>query len=90
MGDFRHTDFRITHCSGGVSVNRTKVTLTVHQHVSHAERLRHTNNGVIHSGIAVRVILTDYITDHTGRFFVRFVVVFGRQKSSIILISIRT
>ncbi|MNS97148.1 hypothetical protein D3C72_1314720 [compost metagenome] len=34
MGDFRHTDFRITHRRSGVAIDRTKVTLAIHQHVT--------------------------------------------------------
>ncbi len=47
VGDFAATDPRcITHCRRGVAVNRTEVTLTIHQHVTQREWLRHTNDGV--------------------------------------------
>ena len=34
VGDLGHTDFGVTHGSSGVTINRTKVTLTIHQHVA--------------------------------------------------------
>ncbi len=34
MGNFRQTDFRITHCRRRVAVDGTEVTLTVYQHVT--------------------------------------------------------
>lgn len=68
MGNLRQTDFRITHCRGGVAVDRTKVTLTIYQHVTQRERLRHTDNGVVHRGITMGMVFTDYVTNDTGRF----------------------
>ena len=73
MGDFRHTDFRITHRRCGVAIDRTKVTLTIYQHVTQGEWLRHTNNGVVNGGITMRVVFTDYVTNDTGRFFIGFI-----------------
>ncbi len=78
VGDFRQTDLRITHCRRGVAVNRTEVTLTIHQHVTQREWLRHTNDGVIHCVIAVGMVFTDYVTNDTGRFFIGFVPVIAQ------------
>ncbi|SLN98623.1 Uncharacterised protein [Klebsiella pneumoniae] len=66
MSDFRQTNFGITHRRGGVAVDGTKVTLAVHQHVTQRERLRHTHDGVVYRGVAVRVVFTDYVTNDTG------------------------
>ena len=70
MGQFRHADFGITHGCCGITVYRTKVTLAIHQHVTHCKRLRHTNDGVVNGRITVRMIFTNYITHHAGGFFV--------------------
>ncbi len=78
VGDFRHTDFRITHRRRGVTIDRTKVTLTIYQHVTQGEWLRHTDDGVVHGGITMRVIFTDYVTNDTGRFFVGFIPVIAQ------------
>jgi len=78
MGNLRQTDFRITHCRGGVAVDRTKVTLTIYQHVAQGEWLRHTNDGVINGGITMRVIFTDDVTDDAGRFFIGFIPVIAQ------------
>ncbi|SAD91571.1 Uncharacterised protein [Enterobacter cloacae] len=78
MGNLRQTDFRITHCRGGVAVDRTKVTLTIYQHVTQREGLRHTDNGVVHREITMRMVFTDYVTNDTGRFFVGFIPVIAQ------------
>ncbi len=73
MGDAGHPHFGITHGRSAVAVDRTEVALTVDQHIAHGEILRHPDDGVIHGTVAVRVIFTDYVTDHTGRFFIGLV-----------------
>ncbi len=73
MSNLRQTDFRITHCRGGVAVDGTEVALSVHQHVTQGERLSHADDGVVNGGIPVRVIFTDDVTDHTGGFLIGFV-----------------
>ena len=78
MGNFRQTDFRITHCRGGVAVDRTKVTLTIYQHVTQREWLRHSDDSVVHRGITMGMVFTDYVTNDTGRFFVGFIPVIAQ------------
>ena len=73
VGDARHPHFGVTHGRGVVAIDRTEVALTIDQHVTHGEILRHPDNGVIHGDVAMRVIFTDYVTDHTGRFLVGLV-----------------
>ena len=68
-----HAHFGVSHGSGVVAVNRTEVTLTVYQQVAQGEWLSHSNDGVVNGRITMRVILTDNVTDHTGRFLVRLV-----------------
>ncbi len=78
VGNFRHTDFRITHRRGGVAVYRAEVTLAINQHVTQRKRLRHTDDGVIHRRITVGMVFTDYVTNDTGRFFVGFIPVIAQ------------
>ncbi len=80
MGDLRQADFRITHCRGGVAIDGTEVPLAVDQHITQRKRLCHTNNGVIHRGITMGMVLTDYVTNDTGRFFVGFIPGFKGRK----------
>ncbi|MNQ87875.1 hypothetical protein D3C85_1031160 [compost metagenome] len=68
-----HAHFGVSHGRGVVAVHRTEVALAVYQQVAQGEWLRHPNDGVVHRGITVRVILTDHVTDNTGRFLVRLV-----------------
>ena len=70
MGDLAQADLGIAHCSSVIPVHGAKVTLAVNQHIAQREVLRHTNDGVIHRRITVRMVFTDYIANYTGRFFV--------------------
>ncbi len=78
VADARHAHFRVTHGRRVVAVHRTEVALTVDQHVAQRKILRHAHDGVVHSGIAVRVILTDDVADNTCRLLVGLVPVVGK------------
>ena len=88
VGNLGHAHFGITHGSGGVTVDGTKVTLAIHQHIAQGKRLRHPHDGVIHRGITMGVVFTNHITDHTGRFLVGLVpvvvqLVHGEQHAAV-------
>ncbi len=88
MRDPGHADFGITHRRRVIPVHRTEVTLPVHQHVTQGERLSHTNDGVIHGGIAMRMVFTDDVADDTRRFLVSAVpvvrqLVHGKQHAAM-------
>ncbi len=68
-----HAHFGVSHGRSVVAVDRTEVTLAIYQQVAQGKRLSHPNDGVVHRSVAVRVILTDHVTDNTGRFLVRLV-----------------
>ena len=73
MGDFRHANFGISHGRGGVAVDRAKVALPVYQCVAQGEILSHSHDSVVNRRVTVRVILTNHITHHAGRLFIRLV-----------------
>ncbi len=73
VGDARHAHLGVTHRRRRIAVHRTEVTLPVHQHVAHGERLCHAHDGVIDRHITVRVVLTDDVTHHAGGFLVGLV-----------------
>ena len=73
MGQLGHPNFGVTHGCRVVAVNGTEVALTVDQRVAHGEVLRHTHDGVVHRRVAVRVVFTDDVTNHTRRLQVRLV-----------------
>ena len=75
VSQLRHPDFGVTHRCRRVTVNRAEVTLTVHHRVTQGKLLRHPDNGIVGSRIAMGMVLTDNITDDTGRFLVRFIVI---------------
>src|SRR5690554_1515516 len=70
MGNLLHADFGVTHGGGVVTVDRTEVTLAIHQRVAQGERLSHTNDGVVNGRVTMGVIFTDNVTHHTGGFLV--------------------
>ncbi len=78
MGDLGHADFGVTHRRRVIAVHRTEVTLPVHQRVAKRKILRHAHDGVIHRRIAVRMVLTDHITDDTRRLFIGFIPIVGQ------------
>src|SRR5690606_25370723 len=73
VGNACHAHFGVAHSSSGITVNGTEVALAIHQHVAHGERLGHADDGVVHGRVAVRVVLTDDVADHTSRLLVRLV-----------------
>ena len=73
MCQSRHTRFGVTHRCRGVTIDRTKVTLTIDQHVTQRERLCHSHQRVVNCSVAMRVVFTDHVTDDTGRFVIRLI-----------------
>ena len=71
MRDFGQTDLGVAHGGGVVAVDRTKVTLPIHQHVAQGEVLRHADNGVIDRAVAVRVVFANDVTHDTRRLLIR-------------------
>lgn len=77
----RHARLGVTHCRGGVAINRTEVTLAVHHHVAQRERLRHAHQRVVHRLVAVRVVFTDDVADDTRRLEVGLVAVCAQARA---------
>ena len=67
-------DFGVPHSGRAIAVDRTEVSLPVYEHFPHGEILRHTHKRVINGDVAVRVIFTEHVADHTGGFLKRFIV----------------
>ena len=73
VGDFPHAGLGVTHSCGRVAIHRAEVTLTIHQRVAQAPRLRHAAHSVVDGTIAVGVELTHHITHDTGALTGRLV-----------------
>ena len=73
VADPGHPHFGVTHRRRVVAIDRTEVALAIDQHVAQGKILCHAHDRVIDRGIAVRVVLTDHVTDDTRRFLVRLV-----------------
>ncbi len=76
--DLGHANLGVTHGGRRVAVDRTEVALPVDQHVPHREWLRHADDRVVDGRIAVRVVLTDHVTDDAGGLLVGLVVVVSK------------
>ncbi len=68
-----HLRFGVTHCGGTVAVDVTEVTLTEHQRVTQREILRHANESLVNSGVAMRVVLTNHVAHDTRALHRRLV-----------------
>ncbi len=70
VADPRHADLGVAHGRGVVAVDRAEVALAVDQHVAQREILCHAHDGVVDRGIAVRMVLTDDVSDDARRLLV--------------------
>src|SRR3989338_2200079 len=64
----RHFGFGITHGRGWIAVYVAKIALTIDQGISHGEILGHPYHRLVYSGISMRMIATEDISDDHGRF----------------------
>ena len=71
-GGWCHAAFRVTHCGWAV-IQRSEVAVTVDEGESHGPRLRGSDERVVDGTVAMRVVLTHDLTDHTGALDVRTV-----------------
>ena len=70
---FAHSRLRITVSSRGVSVDRTEVTVTVDEHISHREILRESDHCVIYRRVAVGMVAAENRTDRVRALTVSLV-----------------
>ena len=56
----------VPHGGDRVTVHRSEVTLTENHRVTLVPRLREPGESVIHTGVAVRVVLTEHLADDLG------------------------
>ncbi len=66
----RQASLGVTHGCGTVAVHGTEVALSIDEHVSQRPFLRHADHGFVHSGVAVRVVLSEHVTDDERRLAV--------------------
>ena len=73
MRRLRHAHFGISHGGGAIAVHRAEIALTINELQTHRKALRHAHQGVVNRLVAMRVIFTDHVTDHAGRFAIGLV-----------------
>ena len=67
----RQARFCITIGSGVIAVDIPEVPLPVDKRITQREILRQAHHGIINRLVAMRMVLTDNVADHAGRFLVR-------------------
>ena len=70
-GDGGESCLGVSHCSGGVAVNGSEVSLTINEWMAHGEVLRQSDECVIKCAVAVWVVLTHDFTDDRGALAIR-------------------
>ena len=73
MGGLSQACLGIPHSSRPIAINVAKVTLPIHQRITHSKILRQAHHRIIHGTIPMRVVFTNYIPHHTGTFFKAFI-----------------
>ena len=71
--NFGKARFRVSIGSGRISINRTKVSVSIHQHIPHGKILCKTDHRIIDGGISVRMVVAQDIANAGSRFFKRFI-----------------
>ena len=71
FGRLGQTRLGISHRGGAIAVDIAEIALALDQRIARGEILRQAHQRVIDRLVAMRVILTDHIADHTGRFLER-------------------
>ena len=70
---FTHSRFGVPVSRGGIAVDRTEVSVSVHERNVYRKVLRKTNESVVNGTVAVRVIFTENVADDGGALFIRFI-----------------
>ena len=66
LGDLGHARLGVAHGRGAVAVDGAEVALALHEHVARGEVLRQAHHRVVHSAVAVRVVLAQHVA-HDAR-----------------------
>ena len=69
LRNFLKSHFGITHCSSGIVIDTTEISLTVDQRIAQREILSHADHGFVYGVITVRMIFPDNLSHHTGGFY---------------------
>ncbi len=73
LGDGGQIGFGIAHGCSRITIQRTKITLSIHHGITQGKMLRHAHHGIIYRTVPMGMPLADHLTHHPGRFDV-----FGR------------
>jgi len=68
FGNVSQPTLGIPHGCRRIAIYRPKISLPVHQRIAQRERLRHTYEGVVKSGIPMGMKPTHALADHLGAF----------------------
>ena len=68
--NFGESDLRVAHGRSAVTINRTEISLSIHQQVSERKILSHSHNGVVDRLVPVRMIFTNHVSHDTSRLLI--------------------
>jgi len=71
--DWGEARLGVTHSCGAITIDRTKVALTINEWVAHGEVLGHTHHGVVDRRVTMWVELAEHLPDNTSAFAVGFI-----------------
>ena len=74
LREFRKARLCITHRSSSVSLNGSKVTVSVHKNLSLLKLLRHYYKRIIDGTVSMRMIFTHRISDDTCALTIRLII----------------
>ncbi len=67
--ELAHLGFRITHRSRAVPIDGTKVSLANRKRITQRKILRHANQGIVDSGIAMRMVFAHHLSHDICRLY---------------------
>ncbi len=73
QGDRVQTNLCVTHGRRIIAIDGTEVAVPIHKGIAAGKILRQTHQGVINSGVAMRMKARQNITHHNRALFMRFV-----------------
>ena len=83
LADEAESGFRVTHGRSRVAVHRAEVALPVHERTTHVPILCHTHQCAVNRTVSMWVILTEHLTDNTGRLTRGLVMRISQTKHTI-------
>src|SRR3989338_9084592 len=70
IGNPRHLHLGVPHRGSIIAIDRSEVSLSMHQRIAHREILGHADKGFVHRRVTMRVVFSEHISDHGCGFLI--------------------